>query len=240
MKKRAIPTGLFLALVLLGFPGPLAAQATLPRPALWASAVLGTSVQNLYRVDQELFRSAQPNAAGFRELEALGVKSVLDVAGGDGDDNSSRGTKLKLFHVPMSAFGLRDARVLEALRILTDPQNRPVVIHCQHGADRTGAIVALYRVVVQGWTKEDAIREMDEGGFHHSSLFRNLDRYVLAANVEALRRKLGVTLPAPSSPANSPVIALAAAPAPAPTTASASSTAPAPAMPGPAASGANQ
>ena len=214
MKKRAISTGLFLALVLLGFSAPLAArQAALPRPALWATAVMGTSVQNLYRVDQALFRSAQPNVAGFRDLEALGVKTVLDVAGGDGDDQSSRGTKLKLFHVPMSAFGLRDDRVLEALRILTDPQNQPVVIHCQHGADRTGAIVALYRIVVQGWSKEDAVREMNEGGFHHSSLFRNLDRYVLAADVEAIRHKLGIVLPAPSSPR---VILAADAPAAAP------------------------
>ncbi len=217
MKKRAIPTGLFLALVLLGFSAPLAArQATLPRPALWATAVLGTHVENLYRVDPELFRSAQPSAAGFRELEALGIKSVLDVAGGDGDDESSRGTKLKLFHVPMSAFSLRNDRVVEALRILVDPKNRPLVIHCQHGADRTGAIVALYRVIVQGWSKEDAVREMDEGGFHHSSLFRNLDRYVLDADIEALRHKLGIVLPAPASFAAAPAVALTAAPAPAP------------------------
>lgn len=227
MKKRVIPTGLFLALVLLGFSAPLAArQASLPRPALWATAVLGTHVENLYRVDPAILRSAQPGASGFQELEALGVKSVLDVAGGDGDDASSRGTKLKLFHVPMSAFSLRDDRVLEALRILTDPQNRPVVIHCQHGADRTGAIVALYRVVVQGWSKEDAVREMDEGGFHHSSLFRNLDRYVLNADVNALRHKLGIVLPAPASSAAPTVLALTAAPATA-SPAGAASTAPA-------------
>jgi hypothetical protein len=81
---------------------------------------------------------------------------------------------------------------------LTDPANRPLVIHCQHGADRTGAIVALYRVVVQDWSKADALREMDEGGFHHSSLWRNLDDYVLKANVEALRRELGIVPPAAS------------------------------------------
>jgi hypothetical protein len=61
--------------------------------------------------------------------------------------------------------------------------------------------MALYRVVVQGWSKDDAIREMDEGGYHHSSLFRNLDRYVRAANVEALRKQLGITLrPSPDGP----------------------------------------
>lgn len=191
----------FLAVVLALSLGPgsaLASPPAPPRPAAWAVAVAASGVENLYRVDQDLFRSAQPTGAGFRELAALGVKSVLDVAGGEGDGPVARGTDLKLLHVPMSAFGLRDDRVLEALRILTDPANRPLVIHCQHGADRTGAVVALYRVVVEGWSKADAVREMNEGGFHHSSLWRNLDDYVLKANVEVLRRKLGIVQPATS------------------------------------------
>jgi protein tyrosine phosphatase (PTP) superfamily phosphohydrolase (DUF442 family) len=164
------------------------------RPAVWAAPVAGTGVTNLYRVEADLYRSAQPDGAGFRELAALGVKTVLDLKGGDGDGDSAREVSLKLLHVPMTAFGLRNDRVLEALRILSDPSNRPLVVHCQQGADRTGALMALYRVVVQGWSKEDAIREMDEGGYHHSSLFSNLDRYVRAANVEALRKQLGISL----------------------------------------------
>lgn len=180
------------------------------RPAVWASPVQGTSVTNLYRIEPDLYRSAQPTDAGFRELAALGVKTVLDVKGGDGDAATARGTSLKLLHVPMTAWGLKDDRVLEALRILSDPSNRPLVVHCQHGADRTGALVALYRVVVQGWSKEDAIREMNEGGYHHNSLFKNLDRYVLAANVEGLRKQLGIAAPVTSTP-----ILTAANPAPA-------------------------
>ncbi len=194
-------TGL-LSLVLALSLGPgsvLASPPALPRPAAWATAIMAGGVENLYRVEPGLFRSAQPTSAGFRELAALGVKAILDVAGGEGDVPAARGTDLKLLHVPMSAFGLRDDRVVKALRILTDPANRPLVIHCQHGADRTGAIVALYRVVVQGWSKADALREMDEGGFHHSFLWRNLDDYVLRANVEALRRELGVVPPAPAA-----------------------------------------
>ena len=103
----------------------------------------------------------------------------------------------------MSAWGLRDDLVLKALRIMTDPQNRPLMIHCAHGADRTGAMVALYRVVVQGWTKEQAVREMNQGGYHHNGLFRNLDRYVLNVNVDALRKELGVLIvpPPPSATA---------------------------------------
>jgi len=189
------------------------------RPAVWAAPVASTSVSNLYRVEPDLYRGGQPDGAGFRELAALGVKTVLDLKGGDGDGDVARGTSLKLVHVPMTAFGLRDDRVLEALRILSDTANRPLIVHCQHGSDRTGALMALYRVVVQGWSKDDAIREMNEGGYHHSSLFSNLDRYVRAANVEALRKQLGITVR--TSPAGPTLTASAAPASAAPATATA-------------------
>lgn len=191
MKRHFFLSLAFVVSVSLGV-----AQGGEVRPAVWAAPVAGTNVTNLYRVDSDLYRSGQPDAEGFRELAALGVKTVLDLKGGDGDGGVAGGVSLKLLHVPMTAFGLRDDRVLEALRILSDSSNRPLVVHCQHGSDRTGALMALYRVVVQGWSKEDAIREMDEGGYNHSSLFKNLDRYVRTANVEALRKQLGITLPA--------------------------------------------
>jgi len=171
---------------------PAVAAPPSDRPTTWAIRLEDSALANCYRIEPDFYRSAQPTAEGFRRLAGLGVKTVLDVAGGDGDTQAAEGTGIKLLHIPMSAFGLRDDRVLQALRILADPANRPVVIHCQQGADRTGALVALYRVVVQGWTKEEAIREMNDGGYHHSSLFVNLDHYVERANVGALRKALGI------------------------------------------------
>jgi protein tyrosine phosphatase (PTP) superfamily phosphohydrolase (DUF442 family) len=188
MKRRA---SLLLALLLCAWTAR-AGEAPNARPSNWATPVTGTTVANLYRVESGLYRGAQPNAAGFQELARLGVRTVLDLAGGDGDGPLAGDESLKLFHVPMSAWGLHDDLVLEALRIMTDPENRPLMVHCRHGADRTGAMVALYRVVVQGWSKEKAVREMDDGGYHHSWLWRNLDRYVMNADVAKLRRKLGL------------------------------------------------
>jgi hypothetical protein len=192
----SLPALFFCAISLQAAPGP----ELLARPAEWATAVPGTSVANLYRIEDGLYRAAQPTATGFTELSTLGVHSVLDVAGGAGDGAFVSGDEIRLFHVPMSAWGLHDDLVLRALRIMADPGNRPLLIHCQHGADRTGAMVALYRVVVQGWTKADAIREMNQGGYHHSFLWKNLDRYVNRADVAALRKELG--LAAPSTAAN--------------------------------------
>src|SRR5262245_9585355 len=197
-----------VAPVLVLFLSAAAASAAGPaeRPAEWAIAVDGTSVQNLYKIEDGLYRGAQPTSDGFRELTALGVKTVLRVSGGAGDDALIPKDSLKLFHVPMHAWSLRDDRVLEALRVMTDPANRPLIIHCQHGADRTGALVALYRVVVQGWTKEKAVEEMTQGGYHHNSLWRNPDQYVMKADVEALRRALKLKSPAAVAPA--PVLAI--------------------------------
>ena len=215
MKIRAV-----LSLCLLLAAGPVLAAPIppVPRPSEWATRVDGTSVNNLYRIEDGLYRAAQPSAKGFQELAALGVKCVLDVAGGPGDDTLVEKGSLKLFHVPMSAFGLHDDRVLEALKIMADPQNRPLLIHCQQGADRTGAMVALYRVVVQGWTAEKAVEEMTRGGYHHSGLWKSLETYVLKADAAALRKKLG--LKGPLTPAESEKAVAAgvpnAAPAPAP------------------------
>ncbi len=170
--------------------------ATPSRPATWAEAVAGTHVTNLYRVEPDLLRSAQPDVVGFKDLSALGIKSVLDLRAGHADAKEAGATVLRFLHIPMRAWSLHDDQVVAALKILADKSNRPLLVHCRQGADRTGAILAMYRVVVQGWTKEDAIREMNQGGYHHSSFFRNLDRYVMRADIPALRKQLAITLPA--------------------------------------------
>ncbi len=207
MKPLVAPAlALFLSTAAASAAGPV------ERPAEWAVAVNGSCVRNLYKVEDDLYRGAQPTATGFQELAALGVKTVLRVSGGDGDDILIAKDSLKLIHVPMSAWGLRDDRVLEALRVMADPANRPLMIHCQHGSDRTGALVALYRVVVQGWTKEKAVEEMNQGGYDHNSLWRNLDRYVMKADVDALRKALKLTGPAATAP---PVLAAVPVSAPA-------------------------
>jgi len=210
MKKALVPVlVLFLSAAFSSAAGPV------ERPTDWAILVDGTSVKNLYKIEDGLYRGAQPTSAGFQELRKLGVKTVLNVAGGAGDDGLIEKDSLKLFHVPMRAWGLRDDLVLQALRVMTDPANRPLIIHCQHGADRTGALVALYRVVVQGWTKQKAVEEMDRGGYHHSSLWRNLDEYVMKANVESLRKELKVTNEAVTAANKAAAEAAAAAAAPA-------------------------
>ena len=200
--RRLRILGLSSLLLLAALGGSLFAEGP-SRPSNWAAAVAGTHVPNLYRVEPDLLRSAQPDGAGFKDLATLGIKTVLDLRAGHADAQEAGATLLRFLHVPMRAWSLNDDQVVAALRVLTDRSNRPLLVHCQKGADRTGAILALYRVVVQGWSKDDALREMNEGGYHHSSLFRNLDAYVANADISALRRELAITLPAVAAAAAS-------------------------------------
>ena len=80
----------------------------------------------------------------------------------------------------------------KVLKIVTNPKRTPVLVRCQHGADSTGTMVALYRIVVQGWTKESAITEMKEGGFGFHGIWDNLIKWIEALNIKEIRDKTGI------------------------------------------------
>ena len=75
---------------------------------------------------------------------------------------------------------------------MAQEKNRPVFIHCKHGADRTGTMVAFYRLVFEGWSKAEALREMREGGFGFHKIWQNLLDFIEKSDVEQLRRSVGL------------------------------------------------
>ena len=89
----------------------------------------------------------------------------------------------------MEAWDADEDEIVKSLRIVTDKTKAPVFAHCQHGADRTGTMVATYRIVVQGWTREEAIREMRQGPFGFHEIWTGLPGFLKALDVEKLRRK---------------------------------------------------
>ena len=137
------------------------------RPAAWARPVELAGVPNLHAVAPNIFRSAQPSAAGFRALSAQhGIKTVVSMRANHPDDALVRGTDIKVVPFPTNTWRIRRASVVGALRtVRTASRTAPVLLHCQHGADRTGLIIALYRVLYQGWTREAALDEMRNGDF---------------------------------------------------------------------------
>jgi protein tyrosine/serine phosphatase len=144
-----------------------------------------------------LYRGAQPADAGFGELKALGIKTVVNLRDLHSDRSETKQQGLDYVHVDSQAWEAQDDEILAFLEVAIDPAKQPVFVHCQHGADRTGTSVAAYRIVVQGWSKDDAIREMTEGGYGFHSVWTNLIEYVERMDVEKFRRELGIKAPSP-------------------------------------------
>lgn len=117
---------------------------------------------NLGEVAPRLLRGAQPTAAGFGQLAARGVDTVINLRE---ERQAERGTVtalgMRYLPLPLSPVGPPTLAQAEAfLAAVTDPANGEVFVHCYHGADRTGALVAAYRIAVDGWTVERAIAEL--------------------------------------------------------------------------------
>ncbi|MCI0674343.1 MAG: dual specificity protein phosphatase family protein [Phycisphaerales bacterium] len=164
------------------------------KPPQWSQVTDEPGLRNFRRVSDDLFCGAQPTAKGIRRLSEIGIKSVLNLRTGNERGPNDEAVALRHFFIPMSAWDARDEQVIEFLRLVNDRDNLPMFVHCQHGSDRTGLLCAMYRVAVQGWTKEQAIDEMTRGGFGFNSLCAGLVEYIRDANVEDLRRQAGMSV----------------------------------------------
>ena len=173
--------------LLLVLAASLSVAAEPVRDKRWAVPVEIAGVENLHRVDEGLYRAGQPTQEGFKNLYDYGIRVVLSLRSNHDDRDLAGDTKLELLRVPMAAWFIRDQDIIAALRILRsrDPK-KPLLVHCWHGADRTGAVIAAYRIVCQNWTAPDAIREMQEGGFGHHSLFQNISTWLEQMNIEKI------------------------------------------------------
>lgn len=123
---------------------------------------------NFAQVSPTLYRGGQPTAAGFRKLADMGVNVVVDLRLTGRDQEKSEVKKLGMSYValPWHCMVPRDDVFSRFLKIFTANPEKKVFVHCRYGDDRTGMMVAAYRLAVEGWTEEEARREMDRFGFH--------------------------------------------------------------------------
>ena len=161
------------------------------RPKTWAQPVNLAGVPNLYRVSDALYRCGQPSQLGMENLKKSGFKTILNLRSFHSDRDEVGETGLACEHIPMKAWHPEEDDMVRFLRIVTDPKRAPVLVHCQHGSDRTGTMIAVYRIAVQGWTKAEAIREMTEGGFGFHQTWSNLPKWVQQLNVDRLKQQAG-------------------------------------------------
>ncbi|PFH11819.1 tyrosine phosphatase family protein [Collimonas sp. PA-H2] len=160
---------------------------TAVRKPEWAQAV-DTSA-NLYLVDKNFYRSAALRPQDIKTLNQLDIRTVVNLRSFHSDDGLLKNTGIKAVHVGINTWEINDKNVIDALRaIRAGAKEGPVLLHCWHGADRTGLVTAMYRVVFQDWTKQKALEELTEGGYGYHSLWKNIPKYMAAVDVEKIRR----------------------------------------------------
>src|SRR5581483_4952560 len=141
------------------------------------------------RVTPTLYRGAQPSAEGMRRLQEMGIKTVVSLRALSDDESLMPKAPVDLVRIRFKTWHPEDEDVVRFLKVAIDPARAPIFVHCQHGSDRTGTMIAVYRVAVQGWTKEEALREMTEGGYGFHPMWSNLKRYLRKLDVESLKQK---------------------------------------------------
>jgi protein tyrosine/serine phosphatase len=162
------------------------------RPAHWAKPIQMEGVPNLHKVSDTLYRSAQPSAEGMKRLKAMGIETVVNLRSFHSDRDQIGDTGLAYEHIYMKTWHPEEEEAIRFLQIVTNPKRSPVLVHCQHGADRTGTMCALYRVAVQSWSKEEALKEMTQGGFGFHGIWENLIQWINGLDIDRIKKKAGI------------------------------------------------
>jgi len=200
------PFATFLSIALLGIQPAAAQSVAAPvdgaaatqsgadtRPAHWAQPIALEGVPNLHRLTPTLYRSEQPTALGMKNLEKLGIRTVINLRYFNNDRKEAAGTLLRTERVKILTWNIDDEHVIDVMRMLKQKENGPFLIHCQHGADRTGLMSAMYRILEQGWAVDDALAELTGGGYGYHSVWTNILRYIRKADIGKLREEIART-----------------------------------------------
>jgi protein tyrosine/serine phosphatase len=179
-----------LLLFIIFIIGSPALTAELNRPSEWAIPIQLPGVCNLYKINDNLYRSEQPSKQGMINLKQFGIKTIINLRAFHSDTDEIRGTGLLNEELSVKTWHIEDEDVVRVLRIIRKKENGPFLIHCQHGADRTGVISAMYRILEQGWSKDEAIKEMVDGGYGFNAVWSNIIRYVKNVDIEKIKREL--------------------------------------------------
>jgi len=126
-------------------------------------------VPNFHKVDDHLYRGGQPTPLGIRNLAQHGIRTVVDLRGrnaqAEREQREVEKAGMHYVHIPMSTTAQpTDRQISDALSVLNDRAAWPVFVHCAGGRDRTGAVVACYRISRYKWSNAEALAEARRAG----------------------------------------------------------------------------
>jgi len=169
---RALFLLLLSAISLSGGAAPQSGNAAAHSTRTYGERRTVKGISDFGEVTPRLFRGAQPNHAGFKALSKMGVGIVVDTRGNrtktEGKEVRRRG--MKYVAIPWHCPFPHDETFAKFLRLMRDNPDKKVFVHCRLGDDRTGMMIAAYRMADEDWTADEAMREMRKFGFseaHH-------------------------------------------------------------------------
>lgn len=136
---------------------------------------------NFHQVNSQLYRGAQPKPGGLQRLKAMGVKTIVNLRGEDdqtrAEGDEARELDLRYYSISLPGFSRpKDEEVQQVLDIINTAENQPVFVHCRHGEDRTGTIIACYRITHDGWNADQAKKEAESCGMSWTQM--GMKRYI--------------------------------------------------------------
>jgi tyrosine-protein phosphatase SIW14 len=159
------------------------------RPQKWAVPVQSRYLKNFFQLDPKVYRSAQPSRRGFEEAKRLGITDVLNLRDNHTDKSEANDLGLTLHQIKAEADEINQQEIISALRTIRFAKG-PVLVHCWRGSDRTGAVCAMYRIIFNNWSKEEAIDEMVNGGFGYHKMYENIVQLIREVDIEKIKSEI--------------------------------------------------
>ena len=143
-------------------------------------------IKNFYKVDAKLYRSTQPSKRTFVKIYEYGIRNIVELRQWHSNEALIEKTGLKLYSFPLNASKVTYDDLVKIVAAIESAEGK-VLVHCWHGSDRTGVVVAAYRIY-HGWSKEQAVEEFTDGGFgYHEFWFPNLKKLLLSLDERRFR-----------------------------------------------------
>jgi uncharacterized protein (TIGR01244 family) len=170
MKRVSFPKQIpLLVLVLVSVPA-------------WAAGIQVTGVRNFHQIDGHVYRGAQPSSEGWKSLAKLNVRTIIDLRREDEHSTATeardvQAAGMRYVNVPMKGLVAPSDEQIAKILALLDSSDGPVFVHCRRGADRTGTVIACYRIAHDHWQNRKALREAKSTGMSWIEL--GMKRYIL-------------------------------------------------------------
>lgn len=150
-----------------------------------AEKIYVPGVADFGKVNDFLYRGAQPKDNGVEQLKGLGIDTIIDLRGElhgliEKERQQAESLGMRFINLPGSGWATaNDEQIAQFFSLIRERPRRKIFIHCWLGGDRSGMFIAAYRIAFEGWSAQQAIQEMRS--FHYLQFWHpNMARWVKA------------------------------------------------------------